>query len=238
MVRLSRTRRADPIITTGCDAVGAKYAGRSTPAVGQDVHAEQDTVLGVPMHEIIPSYDERKQLLPRDALASVDAFWIIFLATYEHLFGLRVCPRCPDCNHGEFTTPCQDLLGSNATTAGGVFGRLDAAYTAVEAQKSTGSLHAHSQLFVQCLHQHTPLADIMERLRTQHPGVIDRYLNYSAHVSRTVYEEVGEALEERLELKEQEWPEFKQATAMTDCPHYLRSSAVGKHAANVRKVAR
>ena len=122
-------------------------------------------------------------------------------------------------------------------TAGGVFGRIDAGYTAVEAQKSAGSLHAHSQFFVQCLHQHTPLQEIMERLRKQHRGVIDGYLNYSAHVSRTAYEEVGEALERRLELKEQEWPEYKQATAMIDCPRYLRSNASGNCAATTKSGA-
>ena len=188
-------------------------------------------VLGVPMDDLFPSYDERTQVLARDALASVDAFWIIVLAAYEHLFGLRVCPRCPDCNAGKDnsvdtengTMPCQDFYGSNATSAGGIFGRIDAAYAAVEAQKSTGALHAHLQLFIQCLHQHTPLAEILKRLRERHDDTIDRYLKYNAHVSRTIYEEVGEALEKRLALKEQEWPEFKRASAMISCPRYLRS---------------
>ena len=150
MVRLSRTRREDPILTTGCDKLGKDFCDRDRPPVGRDLSAEQDVVLGVPVSDLlpyIPSYDQRKQVLARDALASVDAFWIIVLAAYEHLFGLRVCPDCPNCNHGEHTVPCQDLLGSNATSAGGIFGRLDAAYAAVEAQKSTGSLHAHLQPF-------------------------------------------------------------------------------------------
>ena len=175
------------------------------------------------MDDLFPSYDERTQVLARDALASVDAFWIIVLAAYEHLFGLRVCPRCPDCNTEKFHCPCQDLYGSNATSAGGIFGRIDAAYAAVEAQKSTGALHAHLQLFIQCLHQHMPLAEILKLLRERHDDTIDRYLNYNAHVSRTIYEEVGEALEKRLALKEQEWPEFKRASAMISCPRYLRS---------------
>ena len=66
----------------------------------------------------------------------------------------------------------------------------------------------------------------MERLRTLHPLEIARYLEYSAHVSRTVYDEVGKALEKRLEIKEREWPEYKESTAMIDCPRYLRSGDV------------
>ena len=42
--------------------------------------------------------------------------------------------------------------------------RFDAGYTSTKAQKSTRSLHAHSQLFVQCLHQHTPLHSFFEIL--------------------------------------------------------------------------
>ena len=34
---------------------------------------------------------------------------------------------------------------------GGVLGRVDGVYGAIEAQKSAGSLHVHVQVFVQCL---------------------------------------------------------------------------------------
>ena len=87
---------------------------------------------------------------------------MIFL-TFEHLFGIRFCPNCPDCNLT--SNPCQDLCGSAATCLGCIFGRIDAVFTSIEAQQSTGSLHAHSQLFIQCLHQHTSLEDIITTLR-------------------------------------------------------------------------
>ena len=74
-------------------------------------------------------------------------------------------------------------------------------------------------------------------IRDRHDDTIDRYLNYNAHVSRTIYEEVGEALEGRRALKEQEWPEYKEATAMISCPRYLRSNIVGKHDANMQSGA-
>ena len=89
----------------------------------------------------------------------------------QHLFGMRVCPNCPHCNHDERTDPCQDCFGSNAKSEGGVFGRIDAGYTSSEAQKSTGALHAHSQLCVQCLHQHEPFSSVLERL-TEKPELV------------------------------------------------------------------
>ena len=119
----------------------------------------------------------RRSLIAKDALASVDGFRVMVLLAYEYLFGMRVCPNCPHCNHDDITKACQDCFGSNAKAEGGIFGRLDAGYTSFEAQKSTGSLHAHSQLFIQCLHQHEPLSEVLLRL-TEKPELVKRYLNY------------------------------------------------------------
>ena len=41
---------------------------------------------------------------------------------------------------------------------------IDAGYKSIEGQTSTGSLHAHSQWFVQGLHQHTSLNAILDLL--------------------------------------------------------------------------
>ena len=70
----------------------------------------------------------------------------------EYVFGVRFCDLCPDCGQSEHFKPCMDLFGSNATPEGGVFGRVDGVYIPIEAQKSSGSLHFHAQVFVQCLH--------------------------------------------------------------------------------------
>ena len=72
--------------------------------------------------------------------------------------------NCPNCSESE--SPCQDLFGSSARAEGGVVGRVDAAFTSIEAQKSTGGLHAHSQVFVQCLHQHAAVWEIAKTLET------------------------------------------------------------------------
>ena len=110
---------------------------------------------------------------------------------------MNVCDNCPDCNIS--IGPCQDLFGSNATPEGGILGRVDAVYTSIEAQTSTGSLHAHSQVVVQCLHPHTCLFDMLNKLR-RHPGiVIKEHLQHKAHVSRQVYETSADISESNLE---------------------------------------
>eukprot|EP00959_Pyramimonas_sp_CCMP1952_P281746 5889036-Pyramimonas_sp.AAC.1 len=113
----------------------------------------------------VPTWAERRRILARDPMASVDGFHILVDATLRQLFGLRTCPNCPRCNHAEGGFPCQGLFGSNAMPGGGAFGRVDAYYVSIEAQKSTGSLHAHCQVFAQCLHQHAPLEEVFEIVR-------------------------------------------------------------------------
>ena len=120
----------------------------------------------------LPAYDDRRQILATDSLASVDGFRIMIQLTFQHLFGVNCCPKCPACTHDNSKHPCQGLFGSNATAKGGILGRVDAVYTSIEAQKSTGSLHAHSQVFVQCLHQHTNIYQIMEKLREKPDSII------------------------------------------------------------------
>ena len=77
---------------------------------------------------------------------------------FSHLFGMMRCQNCLECSPS--SEPCQDMFGSSATSEGGMLGRVDAVYTPIEAQQSTGSLHAHSQVVFQCLHQHTRLSEM------------------------------------------------------------------------------
>ena len=158
MLRLSRCRRNDP--ANEVDPLSRRFGGRLVPELGADF-----VELGVPLEDLLdrlPSDEDRRAMMARDPMASVDGFRALCSLAYEHLFGLRVCPFCPDCNNAESgdTVPCQDFFGSNATPEGGIFGRVDGAISSIEAQKSAGSLHKHSQLHVQCVHQHTPLREI------------------------------------------------------------------------------
>ena len=132
--------------------------------------------------------------MSRDALASVDGFRVACSVTYEYLWGKRVCASCPDCNNGAFSTPCQNIFGSNASPEGGSLGRADAGYTSIEAQKSKASLHAHSQLFVQCLHQHTRLIDVLQQIKGGKKDLVSKYLLYKAHVCKQTYQDVSAAV--------------------------------------------
>ena len=153
MIRLARVRENDTCFTNENFATMKKYYNVNVPDL---TCSDDDATIAVSVNKMrdnLPPYDVRKKILAGDALASVDGFRIMILLTFEHLFGIRFCPNCPDCN--TTTCPCQDIVGSVATALGGIFGRIDAVFTSIEAQKSTGSLHAHSQLFIQCLHEHT-----------------------------------------------------------------------------------
>ena len=50
MLRMSRTRRSDPVFADGRDVVGAEFCGRKQPAFGQDLG--DDVVLHMPVEEL------------------------------------------------------------------------------------------------------------------------------------------------------------------------------------------
>eukprot|EP00959_Pyramimonas_sp_CCMP1952_P237012 4953239-Pyramimonas_sp.AAC.1 len=145
-------------------------------------------------------------------MASVDGFRILVDATLRRVFGVRTCPHCPRCNRAEETEPCQDLFGGNADLGGGAFGRVDAYYVSIEAQKSPGSLHAHCQVFIQRLHQHTPLAEVFRLVCDDVDGrgqqIVARYLEYKTRVCRQVHAAPmsAEQISRNLEEAEALWP--------------------------------
>ena len=90
MVRLSRTRRNDPVFAEESDPVGKRFCGRRDPPLGQigGVEQEGDVTMDVPIDDIInslPTYGERRLLLARNSLASVDGFKMLVMVTYEYL---------------------------------------------------------------------------------------------------------------------------------------------------------
>jgi hypothetical protein len=106
---------------------------------------QDDVPMAIPasdMERWLPNYDDRRAILARDGLASVDGFRTGILLVCEFLWGLRVCPMCTECTHGNADHGCQDLCGSNAFAEGGILGRGDGVYISIEAQKSAGSLHS------------------------------------------------------------------------------------------------
>ena len=150
MIRLCRVRRNDPIHLT--DKLAARFGRKDSPEL---VRGDYEATFNIEMDDLpnlIPTLEERRSLLSRHALASVDGFRIIVRLIMKHIFGIRCCSRCPDCNYDSHSIPCMDLFGSNAYAEGGSLGRGDGMYISIEAQKSYGALHAHGQWFQQVPH--------------------------------------------------------------------------------------
>ena len=153
------------------------------------------------LDRMLPNIDARRQILSRDVLASVDGFHVIVALVLEHLFGVNFCSKCPNCT-------CADLFGSNAKCEGGVLGRVDGVYGSIEAQKSAGSLRVHFQIFVQCLHQHTPLQEILEKYDHNLQELLAEYKDYKEHVCRQIYE-APHLWNERQDETEAAWPNYE-----------------------------
>ena len=169
MLRFYRARDNDPIHQL--DNRNLRFGRRLEPCLDED-YAELAVDINA-LHDKLPNYDERRAIMSRAPLASVDGFWATVFLVCEYVLGMRVCPRCPFCNHtstcaseDSYLVHCQDLFGNNAYSDGGIFGRCSGISLSVEAQKSAGALHAHSQAHIQCLHQHLPLAELVQKIRS------------------------------------------------------------------------
>ena len=100
------------------DALSQEYGGLTTPEMGTDF-----VQCGVPIEALInrvPKYDERRAILARDPLASVDGSRVLVSLLLEYVFGMRICAACPDCAMWSTGMPCMDLFGSNAKPEGGI----------------------------------------------------------------------------------------------------------------------
>ena len=166
---------------------------------------------------MLPSYDDRRAMLAKDPLASCEGFHVLVQLALRHLFGVRYCPKCPDCSLTD--NPCTDAMGSNAMPCGGILGRVDAAYGAIEFQKA-GPAHVHFQLFVQCLHQHTPLSTIVKMYPSDLRQQVKMAGMYNAHARRTVYVDPKQWEETQRADVEEEWPEFRNSSLMLSRPQY------------------
>ena len=114
-------------------AESSEWAGKDRPSL----HASASDTFGFE----VPGYDLRRIIQAEDPLAAANAFFVQILQ-FRHDFGLRIKSSCP----------CQYAFGSVAELIGGLAGRANAMFGAVECQESTGSLHYHFFLSVQRLH--------------------------------------------------------------------------------------
>eukprot|EP00438_Fugacium_kawagutii_P033974 Skav228932 [mRNA] locus=scaffold2181:248822:258688:+ [translate_table: standard] len=214
-VRMARTRAADPVRTAAPDQEWI-CGDRTFPPLGDDVAFP---VCIERLQRCLPGWQQRRRLLARDPLASVDGFHVLMQLLLKHLFGVNICAECPTCD--ATTNPCMDPDGCNSTVLGGVFGRVDAVYITIEAQKSTGSLHAHMQCFLQCLHQHTPLTEIFALDEKKLAELRRDYCAYHAHVAHSTYSgQSPEAVAQGIAAAEAEWPEYANDSCMTQVPRY------------------
>ena len=217
-VRMTRVR--------SCDPVRAASIGQDFPAGEMffpNLGLQDAVAMGPFEHEFtLPmSWAERREVLARDPLAAVDGFRVLTHLMLKHLFGVRVCPYCPDCNRFSGLEPCQDLGGSNAEANGGIFGRVDAVYISLEAQKSSGAEHGHMQVFVQCLHQHTSLEEIFRFSHDKLAALRAEYEAYNAHVCHASYVgQSNEDMERRIAAAEASWPTHELDVTMTTIPTY------------------
>ena len=86
MIRLSRTRRRDPVFQSTTAAKAKHVCGADAPRL--NVRAD-DVLLEVSsrrLWEQLPDYDDREQILATDSLASVDGFRVMIQLTSQHLF--------------------------------------------------------------------------------------------------------------------------------------------------------
>ena len=93
MLRLSRSRRGDPVVGEGGDPIARKLHGRCTPSMSTT--PEDDVELTLDLKKLpaeLLTYEERVAALARDSLASVDGFHVIVRLTLKHLFGMQICP--------------------------------------------------------------------------------------------------------------------------------------------------
>lgn len=212
-IRMSRTRRADPV-RAASPWQEWMCGDRNFPPLDDDI----DSPFAVErVTRARPIWQQRRALLARDPLASVDGFQVLLRLLLRDIFGLRVCAACPECHASP--DPCMDCSGSNASLLGGVFGRMDAGYVSIEAQKSSGSLHGHMQCFVQCLHQHTPLLEIFDFSPERLTELRREYCAYNSHVAHSTYSgRTPAATEAAVAAAEATWPEHASDRTMTSIP--------------------
>ena len=135
MMRVARLRDNDPSVKH--HPTSRKWFGRmEPPLVGWAEHDDEET----------PSFELRRHIMARSPLSAVDGFRTHLHLLFRHVFGMRVCPACPDCRESGPDDWCRDGEGSSSTLEGGVLGRVAALAGSIEFQKA-GAAHIHFHTF-------------------------------------------------------------------------------------------
>ena len=208
-VRLFRGRRNDPAYKFGSPDF-LPYVGYDSPSLCGPSESEPEEAT-FDIADDLPDYDLRRLITARDPLCCVNAFLVACMVELPLLYGFRMCPKCPQC--AECEEPCMDAFGSNATPMGGGAGRCDAMVGAVEAQKAEGVLHLHMFLFLQMVHQFTPLQELADLIRA---GILSSqsWKNYISHVRCASYPDAEQAEADR-DYVERSWPAFAKDKSLS-----------------------
>ena len=162
----------------------------------------------------IPQYDVRQRWQARDGLCGIEAFRVWILRVLPILFGIRMCPFCPDCNHAEnfqdhsnFLS-CQDIFGSSMMAIGGFCGGSDAIGGAVEHQHD-GNPHYHGHVHIVNVFQHNPLQTILEMIKQK---AIDpqTVLSYHQCICNETHPDIDHHNKDITRL-EKEWPQYRSS---------------------------
>lgn len=236
LLRLSRARRNDPFVKAGLH----KCPGLHEPCEHESEIVGEVLMSKLPCHCEGPcrckmSVRERLALAAKDPLASVYAFQAIIRSTLRALFGVTVCSDCPRCNcPGAGTSSCNDKFGCVSKPCGGIFGRIGGYYGSIENQ-TEDSLHVHTMVHVECLHQHHSLREIVDLiLGGDTEGIIGKFKEYKEHVSNESYASV--VSHEHKQGIENAAPEYEGDERLWTCPMWcklpchLNSSNQAEHA--------
>ena len=95
---------------------------------------------------------------------------------------------------------------------------MDGVYISIEAQKSSGSLHFHAQVFVQSLHQHTCLQEIYDIMNAMFS--VAEFCRYAEHTTRQVYAD-GKSCTKKRDQHEEAWPAYADSLELVFMPKYM-----------------
>ena len=171
MLRFHRVRTSDPFNEDPSRAEQSNDFTRRWGDLEQPefihrhwINSPEDQCVNVTMEDLanlIPDFDERRRILARDPLACVLGFRTLIQILLSTLFGVKVCPQCPNCNSGH--NGCVNAFGSVAKPEGGILGLAEAYFASIEDQAG-GALHAHTMVWVNTMHQHKTLPEVKDLL--------------------------------------------------------------------------
>ena len=208
VLRLSRVRPNNTTLRLEDMALGdAQRLGSSTyPSIFQ---SQQTSLVD------LPEYDVRQRWQARDGLCGIDAFRVWIMRVLPVLFGVKMCPFCPSCNHNqgqvEFSR-CQDVFGSNMLAMGGFCGGAEALCGAVEHQHD-GNPHFHGHVHIVNVWQHSTVQEIVEGIRGKS---IDSQLqkSYVQWICEERHPDVQKHQKELSQLEAQ-WPQHRSSHGLT-----------------------